>query len=301
MARVTDDRDRRADDEALRELLDEVEALRLALGADLIIAAAAADDDRPDLASEVIDADRSELADFAARVERRLAGLGDRPIVVETPAPSVPRRVRAGTVLTAAALTGVLAIGAAAAAVHGPAPTSHPQAIDTAAVASSYDDFRRVVAAGASMDQVVAAADRLHHSLAQLIAAAATDPTSASRALRILHRETRTIQANQPNGAERILAAARALIAQLTGNLTAPHPKLSPPVVVIPILPTPSPSHSPKADRPRTKPTPPAQPTTAPKPQPTTSKQPQPSSSPTPSTGDPGWPFGPPNFGDHHL
>jgi hypothetical protein len=61
--------------EPLAEVLRDVADFRVALESDLLIAAAAADLDEPELAAGIVTGERSRLESFHAQVLRRLAGL----------------------------------------------------------------------------------------------------------------------------------------------------------------------------------------------------------------------------------
>jgi hypothetical protein len=204
----------------------------------------------------------------------------------------VHRPSRLGSVLAAASLTGILAAGVAAAAVHvgSRGSPAHPATFADAQLAASYNDFQRAVTQDGSAAQVAAAVRRLHNSLLPLIAAAAIDPSSKQQALYILRRETLLLEENQPAGAARVLAAARALVAQITGHLPGTVERGKPAVSTPPVVVLPSPERQSGGDETtkstRPTPTPSATPTPTPAATPPASK-PSPSPAPTPP-----WPFG---------
>lgn len=284
----------RPEDRPIETLLDDVEALRLTLSSDLIVAAAAADAERADIAASVIDSDRDELLAFAARAEQRLAELRDGAVEV-APSTSVRRRVPATSMLAAASLAAIVAAGTIAATSHSaqhatPAAQAH---FDAASLSQSYNAFRRVIDSGGSVNEVLAAARRLHQSIAPLIAAAKNDPSSKQEILTILHEETRALQGNHSSGAFDVLAAAQALVAQLTNKV---HTSIGESV-----------KHhkQPNAlQSPQPQPTPDApQPSVQPSKAPTKPAPPKPSGSSTssPGTGPAGppapWPFSSPDVG----
>jgi hypothetical protein len=296
--RVSPDPARRRPDGALSALLGEVNALRLTLDSDLTIAAAAADAERDDIAGDILDSDREELAAFAARAQLRLDGVDDSP----APAPAAAgRRLRVlGPVLVAASVAIALVIGAVGGASTSKQPTTRalgPNRLVSEQVTASYADLRRAADGGASPSLIVAAAKRLHRSLVPMLHNPSANPASVQRVLHMLAFETAVLE-NNPAAAH-VLAQARALVARLAAQVK--------PTVVV-ALPSPSLLVVPQQDNQATSPTP-SQAKTDKKATSTqttkhTSKKPRtatPSSSPSPSptpTPTPVWPF---NLGGPRL
>src|SRR3954470_10244478 len=116
--------------ERLDALLRDVSSLRLTLDTDLTVAAAAADADRMDVAAEIVDFDRAELAAFTELALSRLREeeATDDVVVVESERQKLALRHRfalaaAPAMLAAAALIAVAGIshgGGSAATVSRP-------------------------------------------------------------------------------------------------------------------------------------------------------------------------------------
>ena len=297
---------RRPTDARIDALLRDVSAVRLTLDADLTIAAAAAEMDRIDVAAELVDFDRDELAAFTARA---LGHLEEAPqpahVVAATPKHAEQRgpwRHR----ITLAAAPAMLAAAAAVALFTGTvkAPDQSPQGVTRTDLVASYTAFSQLAVSGKDPAGLAAQFHQLNRSVATLIAAAAHDPASALQALRILEAEQFLLTEHHPTGSVGMLAEARALVRRLQQTVpssaltVARAPVASAPpadvlTVVIPsaaaapaqptAAPIPAATHSP----------PPAAAAEAtPTPEPTSGDAtvpPQPS--PSPTLFDP-WPFG---------
>jgi hypothetical protein len=267
--------------EALDALLGEVRDLRMTFVTDLSTAAGAVEAGAPEIAADILDADRDELARFFRVADERLREL-ERAAHREVPANVVPMptrspsrtRRRVAVALPAIPLVGALTMAAAAAAGVLPVPgtststgTSHHGTSATAAESNALRQFESVVNSDPSAQQVIAAADKLHRQIVALMATSKGDPAQANAIARLLQAEQDLLLRAQPPGAQTVLAATNSLITQLKG-----HVKTVTPVVAAPkpadVAPKPSPSPSKTAK---------------PSPTPTHSSSPSPSS-PSPSS-----------------
>jgi hypothetical protein len=300
---------RRKRTERLDALLRDVSTLRLTLDTDLTIAAAAAEADRFDVAAEMIDHDRTELAAFAERVAGRLEPTAEpgAPETVPRPRSDRGRKQRiafamAPAMLAVAAVVALFTIGSAQ-----PRQTG----VTRSDLMASYTAFSQLAASDSDPARLAAVCHQLNASVATLIAAAAHDPASASQAARILWAEQVLLAEHHPQGAAALLAQAQALLMQLqqavpSSTLTvAPAPAGSPPstqvltVVIPPAAPslpaTLAPAHSPA---PAASPAPVVPPAARPTPEPSAGDatvDPQPS--PSPTWVEP-WPFGDTGMGN---
>jgi len=268
---------RRADATAtpLDGLLEQMLDLRLTLAADLNAAAGAAEAGATDVAADIVEADRRELARFARVADMRMARL-QRLAVAE---PSAPRwRRRIVIALPAVPLVGAMAVSAAAVTGVLPLPNHHHaanapvQSASTSPVTSTFQQFVSIVdSQDASASQVIAAADALHRQLAAMIAGSGSDPSRAAEVAELLRWEQSLLMQAQPPGASVVLDATRRLAAQLV-NAT---PVATPTANTLPkTLPSPSPTAKTTVS-PAPKKT-----TSSPKPSQSTSK-----SSPSPGSG----------------
>lgn len=260
------------DTKGVERLLAELCELRLLLDSDLTFAAAALDNDAPEMASEILDDEHEALNSLQARILRGLPPVGAEPVVV--PLARVRRRSRMSTLAPglAAAAVAIAVLGATAMPrLHSSKPAL---AADVAQATDSYDAFSRVAgASGTNAAQMQAAASALHQSLAPLIAAAGDNPESAQRALALLQAEQFLLMQSHPAGAAAILQQARQLVLKLQAK--APH-VVPPDAVKAPAEPKPasSPASKPKAT---------PSPTTSASPSPTASPSASPSATPSAS------------------
>src|SRR4051794_15855333 len=261
-------------------LLRDVRELRLTLAADLHAAAAAAEDGAPEIASDIVEADRDEIARFRRVAETRLLRL-QRLAVAEPEAPKWRRRVVVA--LPAVPIIGAMAVSAAAVSGVLPLPSHHDaakprpvQAAPTSPVGTSFRQLERIVDSNeSSARDVIAAARVLHLQLAELIANSSNDPTQAAVLADLLRAEQSLLMTAQPPGASVVLDATRRLAQQLVNSV----PKLPKPAPNSTRLPTPLPSSSPKSNP---SPSPSAAPKHKPRPSASPSAQPDGSQSPDP-------------------
>lgn len=204
-------------------LISELQALRLTMGTDLSLAAGALDADAPEVAAEVIEADRAELAAFRLRAEARLAALSAlaAPAV---PAPAGPpplyRRVARSRLLPAAPVLAAAAVAVAISTGALPAPGHGGDGFRPQPAASSWQAFSRA-ASDRSSTAVLAAARQLHQSVESLIAEAPHNPTAGAQAMLLLQMERAILLQDQPPGTPQLLAQAQSLVERLTAAL--PH------------------------------------------------------------------------------
>lgn len=250
----------------VEEVLRDVAEFRLALETDMIVAAAAAEHEQPELLSEIVDGERAELADFHDRLLERLVDAAAQDEI----AARRERRRRA----TPARASKYVAAAAAVVAFFGVTRATPDGDADNrlalATASQQYVELSSAVTGDDSQSAVTQAAAELHETLETLITEHAGDPVVAERAARLLQAEISLLQVQNPAGASHVLAEARSLITLLR-RTTPPNLQAS----VAPILdavPTPSPK-----------------PTASPKPKPTATptKSPTKSPSPKPSSSSP--------------
>jgi hypothetical protein len=266
-------------------LLKDIDRLRLTLAADLHAAAAAAEEGAADVASDIVEADRAELARFRRVAEMRVSRL-QRLAIAEPEAPRWRRRIVVA--LPAVPLVGAMAVSAAAvtgvlplpgAGGHAPGNPAVVQALPTSPVSTSFEHLVSVVhSRRASASDVIAAARRLHRQIAELIASTSHDPAQAAEVAELLRMEQSLLMHAQPPGASVVLDATRRLARELVDDNA---PRLPKPAPTDTVLPSPLPSSSPKTGRPSSSPSASPKKSSSPKP----SKSASPSSSPSSSQG----------------
>ena len=257
----------------LADILQDVRDLRLTLAADLHAAAAATEDGATQVASDIVEADREEIASFRRLAEMRISRL-QRLAVAEPEAPRWRRRVVfalpavplvGAMAVSAAAVTGVLPVPGA----HSPHPAVARVATPASPLSTSLQELQAVVDdRAASAHDVIAAARALHRQLAAMIAGTSDDPARAAEVAELLRMEQEMLLQAEPPGASVVLDATRRLAEQLVQS-TRPLPKPSSTV-----LPKPLSTQPPK--KPKTSPSPTPKQTSTPKP----SSSPDPNSSP---------------------
>jgi hypothetical protein len=197
-----------------------MQALRLTLVADLSAAAAAVEDSSEQVAADIVDGDRRELAAFLRRTTTRLQGLPDAAAATGTvtvPPASTWRR-RALISLPAVPLVGALAMSAAAAAGLLPLPTQshhHARVLSERPVSSTFRQFETVLDGDPSASQVFAAATALHQQIAAMLATAPQTPGGVTEAAHLLQLEQALLLRKQPPGSKLVLAQSRKLAARL--------------------------------------------------------------------------------------
>lgn len=259
----------------IEELLQDVRDLRLTLAADMHAAAAATEDGATQVASDIVEADREEVARFRRIAEMRMSGLQ----ALAAPEPSAPQwRRRVAITLPAIPLVGAMALSAAAVTGVLPLPqhnAHHPAAkpVASSPVTASLQELQAVVDDhDASAHDVIAAARALHRQLAALIAGTSHDPAQAAEVAELLRIEQDMLLRAQPPGASVVLDATRRLAAQLVKTTSLPSPTSTG-------LPKPIATSSPKSTKTSSPSASPKQ-SSAPKPSPSASATPSSSSSP---------------------
>jgi hypothetical protein len=283
-------------------LLSEMRELRLTLAADLNAAAGAAEEGAEDIAAQIVDADRRELALFARDADRRLRRLArsTQPQAAPVAAPASPRwRRRLAIALPVVPMVGALAVSAAAATGVLQLPSSGSDrggALSSSSLSANFDDpasstfrnFADVVGGDPSAAQVIAAADRLHSQLAKLLASSSTDPDSAAQLVQLLRMEQSLLLTEQPPGADVVLHATRKLAKQLVDVVNAMTEPTSP--HVIPTFTYDSDNDNDGSTK-KTSPSPsPTKTSSSPKPTRSTTTSPAPSPSSTYTPPLPAWP-----------
>jgi hypothetical protein len=289
----------------LDALMRDIAHLRLTLDTDLTVAAAAAEADRFDVAAEIVDVDRVELAAFGERAQEQLSAAETKAAVVPTQRkrkPPLRNRIALTTAPAMLAAAGVIAVAAITGGGASERGMSRPQMM------ASYSALTALARSNDDPAQLVAIGSLLNDSVAALIAAAANDPAKAQQALRILEAEQMLLTRHHPSGGDTLLAQARALVQRLQQTvpesvLTIAHPPVpmgttSPPAGFPVLLPSAPASGQPQRPTPTQTPAPAMpSPATSPPPQ---QPSPQPTSgdatvSPQPTAIDP-WPFGTDGF-----
>jgi hypothetical protein len=274
-----------ADSRPLEDLLDEMHDLRMTLAVDLTAAAGAADAGADDVARDIIEADRQELARFARvaniNLERMTGAMRREPSPwrrrVATALPVVP--VVGAMALSAAAATGALQLPGTGQA-HAPRSAA-VQGADAVSM-TTFNQLVKVLDSDPSASQVIAAASKLHKQLSQLLAISTDNPTQTEEVARLLRMEQNLVLRTQPPGAAVVLDASRKLAARLVTAVPSAKPTVS---VTLPPTPQPSAHHgqhavSSAAPKPTVSPSPKSTPS------PRTSSKPDSSASPS-STGFP--------------
>ena len=259
-------------DVPVEEVLRDVAEFRLALETDMIVAAAAADADAPELLSEMLDGERLELADFHDRLLERLVDAAAKDELAER------RARRSGPSRT----TRAVSVAAAAVALVGlsrlPAQEQSNNRLALATASQQYADLSSAVT-NDSAAAVSEAAAELHQTLETLINEHAGDPEVAQRAATLLQAEINLLQGQNPAGAIEVIERAHSLMILLR-QATPPNVRAS----VAPILdavqtPSPRPSSSPR-------PTASPKATSSPKPTASPKPSPKPSASSTSAQDD---------------
>jgi hypothetical protein len=229
-------------------VLSEVQKLRLLLGSDLTVAAAAAEAQREEIAADIVAADRAEVASFGRRSVARLL---EAP--TEIPA---PRRRWVG--LPSAPL--LAAMAAVVALLAGIVPSSGWFGrAGVAPLTASFDSFRARFTTDQPAAQVLANVNATPGALAPLIAAAPTDPAAAERALALLQLAKRMLESQHLPDSAYLLAPLQQLLEQLqvTVQQSAHVPATnSPALVKVLLLPSPSPAAPGPSAAPKTGPNP---------------------------------------------
>ena len=243
-------------DVPVEEVLRDVAEFRLALETDMIVAAAAADAEAPELLSDVLDGERAELAEFHDRLLERLvdAAVSDELAVRRARRSPVGRTSK----IVAAVAAAVAVLGAGKVATTGSDGSSNRAALATAS--SQYADLSSAINQQ-SPAAVASAAQQLHQTLQTLISQHAGDPEVAQQAAQLLQAEISLLQVRDPAGSSQVLAQARTLVNLLKRSAPANVRATVAPILDAASTPSPSPKPSPT----RTKPKPTASPTSSPK------------------------------------
>lgn len=270
------------------DLMREVAEFRVALEADMTVAAAAAELGEAEIASSIVGAELQHLADFENRAMRALTPRSPAPVVSH-------RHVRRTRLAFAAALALITALGGAISFSDRSSPSTPSTSNLALAAAMRYADFATLASGDVSAQQMIAAATRLHATLADLVR---QDPGSADQVASILRSEQQQLLRWLPAGTTIVLADAKALVARMRAGAPANAAAVLSQVRIA----SPPPqsqerthSNATASPKPTTSPSPkPApSPTSSPKPQPAPTPTQQPSSSPSPTP--PVLPGGPKN------
>jgi hypothetical protein len=247
----------------IQALLRSLSQVRLAVSADLSAAAGALEDDRPDIAADVLSGARGELAELRARVRRRehLPSPFPQKVAVSvggsgTAAPAgdvelrVPdQEVRRPRHLLARALAGAGALAIAIAVIPQiTRSSSHPsngtagatavqQSPDIRLASSEFTLLsQRLLAADASPATIVTAERSWQGAVASSLPAASANTATASAVVTMLQQERTLLAASPALRAPANQALATALAASSQGLLTRLRELAHPQVLAI--LPT---------------------------------------------------------------
>ena len=240
-------------DPVIERLLRDVSNLRLTFDADLAVAAAAADEQAFDIVRDVVAGEQEELRSTTSRILARLSlapldstGAEHKPEVdSRTPLPFLlglpanpdvlphsgePRTAGRRRIVRMLVPAAPLLAGAAAALalLGGPIGSSAGRVSDQP-VAQQLQQFGLLASSNPSSAQLIAAATKLHNSIAPLIAAAASDPAAAAQALQLLATEQSILQNDQPAGMGVVLAQVHLLTAHLEADVARMHGVVSSP------------------------------------------------------------------------
>ena len=272
----------------LESLLEDMRDLRLTLAADLNAAAGAAEDGATGVASDIVDADRQELARFARVADQRLLRLQR----LATAGPETPKwRRRVVVSLPVVPVVGAMALSAAAATGVLPVPGSdahHGQSSNSAGVVAASESaspadvasLRQLVDVidnNPSASDVIAAANKLHRQLRHLIATAPDDPSQVSRIAELIRMEQSLLMQAQPPGVDVVLDATRKLAAKLVPVIPHSVAPTDVPTLAPHVDSTPRDHHGGSKSEP---PAPPKSTPSTPKPSKSPSSDPSPSQSP---------------------
>jgi len=231
-------------------LIEGLRGMRRTLDTDLTTAAAALEDDRPEIAGDIVDGALADVAAFRAAAIARLdaeeASRQPHAIIPARPRPGrvSSRRSRALIAIPAIPLVGALAMGAAAAIGDFSTPTHHhqapaatkaitrphlrPSATPTAA-SSTLARLERVVAHHPQSAQVLAVADDLHKQLTHIITTSSHNPNKLDVVSQLLNVEQQVLKNNHAPGTSIALAASRQ-VSQLLNQTSGPVLSLKNPI-----------------------------------------------------------------------
>lgn len=260
----------------VEQLMREVAQFRVALEADMTIAAAAAEIGDDAWAGEIIDNEREHLADFERRTLRALAEAERIP--ARRPARQSPRMPKVW-MATAAAIALITALGTAVARTDKTPESTSTLAL---AAASRYADFAQLASGGSTAAELTEAAALLHATLEDLVL---RDPSAAMQVASIIRNEQEQLLRFRPDGTVAVLSGAKALVARLSKDASKSAAQVIS-QVEIDDVPSGDGSHANQGTKPGSKPT--AKPTTAPTSKPTAKPTPKPTTKPSsPASGQP--------------
>jgi hypothetical protein len=236
----------------------------------MIVAAAAAEEDAPELLSEIVDGERLELADFHDRLLERLVDAAAQDELAARRARRAPGRLSrtSRAVAAVAAVAAVLGVSRISTT-----PEVQDNRLALATATQQYADLSSAVVED-SPGGVTEAAAELHETLETLITDHATDPEVAQRAATLLQAEISMLENEDPDGARHVIAQARSLITLLRRAVPASvRPSVAP---ILDAVPTPSPTHkpTPKPSATTAKPSPSSTPKATPTPKSSTTAAP---------------------------
>jgi hypothetical protein len=291
-----------ADARDVEELLANLSLLRLALSAELSAAAGALDDQRPEVAADIIGGARIDLAKLRVSVARRQARRTVPALVGGAPEHATHGRPRRKVALgnwQGRILAGALAVGLALmalphsrgggdATVSGSASAGSAQAqsIDVKLVSSEFSTLRETLQSKApAAASILAAGANWHTAVARTLPSASTHAATATQIVALL-REERALLATPAMGtpamrqaASELQSSADGLFSQLRSLATTQVLAVLPDVITALPLPTTTPSAPLPSQTPA--------PTTAPTPEPTATTSPDQGTPVTPVTPAP--------------
>lgn len=231
-----------ADDRAIAELLERVRDVRTTLAIDLSAAAGALEEDRPEVARDILTATTTEVAAIGARSPRRRT----RPVTprhrgrrVLLALPLVP--LVGGIAMTTAAAMGWSGITTShhhrhpttqvtATTTHHPVVAVHSPSTAVAhkAAATTLHRLEHVVKHDPRASQVLAVAADLHEQLTAMIATATNNPAGLHVVRQLLALEQHVLEMSKVPGTQLALEASREIARLLAitpdAKINAPSP-----------------------------------------------------------------------------
>ena len=229
------------DDRAIEDLLASVRDVRTTLALELSAAAGALDDERPEVARDILAATAAEIAAIADHSR------GDSLLPRNTRGGISPRRVWLALpvlpLVSAVAMTAAAAVGVAEVRGHHSQHITHHAAIVTAtsarhpvvaahvpstgsaahtAATTTLHRLESVVRHDPRAEQVLAIAADLHQQLTAMIATATNDPARLHVVQHLLTLEQQVLEASKVPGTQVALAASREIARLLATTPSKP-------------------------------------------------------------------------------
>ncbi|HWH29951.1 MAG TPA: hypothetical protein VNU26_13515 [Mycobacteriales bacterium] len=193
-------------------LLDDIGALRLSLSVDMDVLASAVDLRAYDVAAEVVDGERADLAAFSDRASARLSADAARDAPPAPVGGGVVRVLRAALPAAPALAAAAALIGVLAGLAPGPRGTAPDPFVGSNAGFAELFGISEATALEAERD----AAEALRQEVVRLMALVMHDPPAAAQALESLRSRVEQVQDDDERAA---LSEALAEVARLLASL----------------------------------------------------------------------------------